>query len=40
MTLVVLSTNNWELIQAHIVGIVAAIDAAEPGSFTEVEIPE
>ena len=32
--------KQLELIQAHIVGIIAAIDAAEPGSFTEVEIPE
>jgi hypothetical protein len=39
MALVVLSTNNWSIIQAHIAQIMAAIDAAKPGSYTEVEIP-
>lgn len=39
MALVVLSTNNWSFIQVGIGAIVAAIDAAKPGSYTEVEIP-
>ena len=39
MALVVLSTNNWDLVKAHIAGIMAAIAAATPGSYTEVEIP-
>jgi hypothetical protein len=39
MALVVLSTNNWSLVKAHIGQIMAAIDAAAPGSYTEVEIP-
>jgi hypothetical protein len=39
MALVVLSTNNWSFIKAHIGGIMAAIDAAAPGSYTEVKIP-
>jgi hypothetical protein len=39
MALVVLSTNNWASVKAHIVGIMAAISAAKPGSYTEVEVP-
>jgi hypothetical protein len=39
MSLLVLGTNNWSLIQAHIAEIIAAIDAATPGSYSEVEIP-
>jgi hypothetical protein len=39
MALVVLSTNNWASVKAHIAGIMAAIDAATPGIYTEVEIP-
>jgi hypothetical protein len=39
MALVVLRTNNWASVKAHIAGIMAAIDAATPGIYTEVEIP-
>ena len=39
MALVVLSTNNWSIIKAHIGEIMAAIDASTPGSYTQVEIP-
>ena len=39
MALVVLSTNNWDLVKAQTAGIMAAITAATPGSYTEVEIP-
>jgi hypothetical protein len=39
MALVVLSTNNWDAVKAHTSGIMAAISAATPGSYTEVEIP-
>jgi hypothetical protein len=39
MALVVLSTNNWSSIRAHAGRIVAAINAATPGSYTEVGIP-
>jgi hypothetical protein len=39
MALVVLSTNNWSFIKAGIGEIIAAIDYAAPGSYTEVEIP-
>jgi hypothetical protein len=33
MALVVLSTNNWDLVKAHIAGIMAAIAAATPGKL-------
>lgn len=39
MALVVLSTNTWDLIRAAIAKITVVIDAATPGSYTEVEIP-
>jgi hypothetical protein len=39
MALVVLSTNNWASVKAHIAGIMTAIDAATPGSYIEVDIP-
>jgi len=39
LALLVLSTNNWERIKAHIAGIMAAVNTATPGSYTEVEIP-
>ena len=39
MALVVLSTNNWAAVNAHIAGIMAAISAATPGSYAEVEMP-
>ncbi len=38
MALLVLSTNNWGLIKAHIVQILAAINSATPGSFAFVNI--
>lgn len=40
MSLVVLSTNNWSFLKASIGDVKAAIDAATPGSFAVVEIPE
>jgi hypothetical protein len=40
MALVVLSTNNWSFIKAHIGAIMTAVDAAKPGSYIEVDIPE
>lgn len=38
MSLIVLSTNNWGLVRSSITRILAAIDAATPGSFVFVEI--
>jgi hypothetical protein len=39
MALVVLSTNNWDFIKAGVGAIMAAVDAATPGSYREVESP-
>ena len=39
IAVVVLSKANWKLIQRAMPHIVAAILAAKPGTFTEVEIP-
>jgi hypothetical protein len=38
MAVLVLSTNNWGLVRAHIPEIMDAIRAAKPGSFMFVEI--
>jgi hypothetical protein len=40
IALVVLSTNNWSFIKAHVTDIMAAINAAMPGSYAQVEISE
>ncbi len=39
IAIVVLSKGRWKLIRARQSEIAAAIDSAQPGSFTEVEIP-
>ncbi len=39
LALIVLSTNNWSFIKAHIGAIMAAVDAVKPGGYAEVEIP-
>lgn len=40
IAIVVLSTNNWAFINAHVGLVVAAVDAATPASYAEVQIPE
>ena len=40
IALVVLSTPRWPVVRLHIERIAAAIDAATPGSYIEVDIPE
>ena len=37
--IVVLLTTSWPRIQGAIPSVVSAVDAAVPGSYTEVEIP-
>ncbi len=37
LALVCLSANSWRVIAPNVAGIVAAVDAATPGSFTGVE---
>jgi hypothetical protein len=36
---VVLSTPQWPLVRLHLDVIAAAVNAATPGSYTEVNIP-
>ena len=39
IAVVVLGKGRWRLIRARLAEIAAAVSAATPGSFTEVEIP-
>ena len=39
IALVVLGKGRWTIIKPHITEIVAAITAATPGSYVEVQIP-
>ena len=39
IAIVVISTPSWPRIQRSIAAVVAAVDAASAGSYTEVEIP-
>jgi hypothetical protein len=39
IAIVVLSGNRWRLVQRVIRKIVAAINKAEPGSYTVVDVP-
>lgn len=39
IAVVVLSTPSWPRVQRAVEEVVRAIDAATPGSYTEVEIP-
>ncbi|MBV8053634.1 MAG: hypothetical protein JO071_00165 [Deltaproteobacteria bacterium] len=39
IALVVLSTPRWPAVRLHLEKIAAAINAATPGSYTEVDIP-
>ena len=39
IAIVVLEYSQWPLVRLHIPKIVEAVNAATPGSFTEVEIP-
>jgi hypothetical protein len=39
IALVVLSQQQWPIVRLHLERIVTAVNAATPGSYTEVEIP-
>ena len=39
LAIVVLGKGRWSLIKRHVAAIVAAVNAATPGSYAEVEIP-
>jgi len=40
IALVVLGNSQWPILRLHVERVVAAVNAARPGSYTEVEIPE
>ena len=39
IAIVVLGQGRWTIIQSHLEQIVAAVNAATPGSFAEIEMP-
>jgi hypothetical protein len=39
IAVVVLGQGRWKIMQPHVAQIVAAVHAATPGSYAEVEIP-
>ncbi len=39
IAIVVLGQGRWSVIKRHVAQIVAAVNAATPGSFAEIEIP-
>ena len=39
IAIVVLGNAQWPVLRLHVAHVVAAVDAATPGSFTEVDIP-
>jgi hypothetical protein len=39
IAVVVLGKGRWTLIEPHVARVVAAVNAAMPGTFVEVEIP-
>jgi hypothetical protein len=39
IAIVVLGQGRWTLIRPHVAKVVAAVNAATPGSFAEVDIP-
>src|SRR5437870_7987741 len=40
IALVVLGNPQWPIVSLHVEQVVTAVNAARPGSYTEVEIPE
>jgi hypothetical protein len=40
IALVVLGNPQWPVLRLHVERVVAAVNAARPGTYTEVEIPE
>jgi hypothetical protein len=39
IAIVVLGKGRWSLIKPHVAEIITAVNAATPGSYTEVDIP-
>jgi hypothetical protein len=40
IALIVLGNPQWPVLRLHVLRVVAAVNAARPGSYTEVQIPE
>ncbi len=40
IAIVVLAQPRWPILRIHVAGVIAAVNAATPGSYTEVDIPE
>jgi predicted nuclease of predicted toxin-antitoxin system len=39
ISIVVLGNSQWKIVQRYVRRIAAVVDAAEPGTYTEVDIP-
>jgi hypothetical protein len=39
IAIVVLGNGRWSIVKPHVTKVVAAVNAATPGSYTEVDIP-
>jgi len=39
IAIVILGKGRWSLIKPHVAKVVAALNGAQPGSYTEVDIP-
>ena len=39
IALVVLGNSHWPMVRLHVERVVAAVNACEPGTYVEVEIP-
>jgi hypothetical protein len=40
IAIVVLGNSRWPVVQLHVDRVVAAVNAAQPGTYIEVEIPD
>ena len=40
LAIVVIGQARWPLVQVHVQRVVAAVDAAKPGTFVEIDIPD
>jgi hypothetical protein len=39
VAIIVLGNAQWPVLRLHVARVVAAVNAATPGSFTEIDIP-
>jgi hypothetical protein len=40
IAIVVLGNSRWPIVQRYVARVVAAVNAAKPGTYSEVEIPD